>query len=103
MRKRMMFILITLLLLASAGSHGGGGIHVLAALLLYPFAVLLVLAVLASPFIYAIGGWLLWCRLRDGKFPVPTERTVRWLRDREPFGYRLRLERVKPRQPTSSA
>jgi hypothetical protein len=39
------------------------------ALVLYPFAVLLVLTVLISPFVFGLGAWLVWRRYRDGRFP----------------------------------
>lgn len=39
------------------------------ALVLYPFAVVLVLTVLISPFVFGLGAWLVWRRYRDGRFP----------------------------------
>jgi hypothetical protein len=69
-----------------------------AALVLYPFAGLVVVAILAAPFVYGLSLWLLWRWMRDGEFPGWAGRALRWLRARRPWGYRLRVEKVQPRQ-----
>jgi hypothetical protein len=103
MRRRIMFTLIGLAVVSSLGRREGSLlVHLLAiptALLLYPLAMLAVFAILISPFVYALGGWLLWARLRDGEFPDCAKRAMQWASARRPWGYRLRLEKVKPADP----
>lgn len=77
-------------------------VHLLAlpaAILLYPFAASVLLAVLASPFLECFGFWLLWRWVRDGRTPDSVHRTIGWAHTRRPWGYRLRIER---RQPSST-
>lgn len=107
MRRRFTFILVGLVLISDVSRREPGVlVHLLAlpaALLLYPLACLAILGILAAPFVYGLGLWLLWRWTRDGELPAWVGRGVRWLRSRRPWGYRLRLEKVKAEEPAASA
>ncbi len=66
-------ILIALAVLSAAVQQDFGALSRLIefplALALYVFAVAVVLAVMLSPFAFALAAWLLWRRHRDGRFP----------------------------------
>jgi hypothetical protein len=108
MRRRFAFTLIGLALISDVSrSEPGVLVHLFAlpaALVLYPLAGLVILAVLVAPFAYGLGLWLLWRWMGDGTLPAWAGRTIRWLRARRPWGYRLRLEKVgREQEPTSTA
>ncbi len=107
MRRRFIFILIGLVLISDVSRREGGVlVHLLAlpaALVLYPLAGLVILAILAAPFLYGLGLFLLWRWLRDGRLPAWVGRTVRWLRSRRPWGYRRRPEPVSGEEPPTAA
>jgi hypothetical protein len=66
-------ILIGLALLSAVSQQDFGPLYRLLAfplaLALYPFAAAIVLAVMLSPFAFALAAWLLWRRHRDGRYP----------------------------------
>jgi hypothetical protein len=66
-------ILIALAVLSAAVQQDFGALYRLIefplALALYVFAVAVVLAVMLSPFAFALAAWLLWRRHRTGRFP----------------------------------
>jgi hypothetical protein len=66
-------ILIGLALLSAVSQQDFGPLYRLLAfplaLVLYPFAAAVVLAVMLSPFAFGLAAWLLWRRHRDGRFP----------------------------------
>jgi len=99
MFRRFAFIVIGLALISDVSRREGDVlVHLFAlpaALVLYPLAYLVLLAILAGPLVYGVGMWLLWRWTRDGRLPASVERPVRWLRARRPWCYRLRLERVE--------
>ncbi len=107
MRKQFAFVFLALVVLGDLSSREGGFVaHLFAlavALLLYVFAGLFVVVLLAVPFIYGIATWLLWLRVHDGQFPSWAKHAARWLRSRRFGRYRLRVEKVKPEQPTPTA
>jgi len=107
MRRRFIFILVGLVLISGVSRREGGVlVHLLtlpAAFVLYPFACLVILAVLAAPFLYGLSLWLLWRWIRDGTLPAWVGRTIRWLRSRRPRGYPRRPERVSGEEPPTTA
>ena len=107
MRRRFIFALIGLVLISQASRREPGVlVHLFAlpaALVLYPFAFLVVLSIAAAPFLYGLGLFLLWRWVRDGRLPAWVGRTVRWLRSRRPWGYRRRPEQVSGEEPPSAA
>lgn len=99
MLRRFAFILIGLALISDVSRREGGVlVHLLvlpAALVLYPLAYLMLLAILAAPLLCGLGLWLLWRWTRDGRLPAWVGRPARWVGARRPWCYRLRLERVE--------
>ncbi|HEY3944425.1 MAG TPA: hypothetical protein VGL78_04290 [Solirubrobacteraceae bacterium] len=104
MSKRLSTIIVVLAI-ASAESHSGSWWTLLLplALVLYPFSLSFLVAARLSPFILVYVAWLVWRRLRDGKFPDSFTSEVKRLRNhrifKHPvfghrvFSYRLRVER----------
>jgi hypothetical protein len=84
--RKLRRIIIGLALLSAVGQQGLASlVHAVAfplALLLYPFALAFVAGVLIAPFAFWLAVWLLWCRHRDGDYPVWARATATWLTHR---------------------
>ncbi len=107
MARRFAFVLIGLALISYVSRREGGVLVELlalpAALVLYPFAGVVILAVLAAPFVYGLALFVLWRWMRDGRLPAWVARPVGWLGARRPWCYRLRLERAgRPATPSDT-
>lgn len=96
---------VAVLALASAVKYTGswGALLLPLAVLLYPLAVSVYVAILLSPFVMLFVAWLVWRWVRDGRLPASVTSRAKRLRkhrlfkhpvfNHPVFRYRIRVER----------